>query len=229
MVEQDDGKTHVDLLSSWHVSRTPKFLQSSSGERHMHRITEACILLQSMSLITISGSGSERMLSMHPLIHDWIWRRQQHGQMETTWAMTGSVLSLSLYEAGIPQAYEQDLALHVQYFIKLRWECGLLPSLDLPHAQIIYRCADALDEARADEMALDSLSEVVHQLRSDSQELSEEDVSLHKLWARSSLRNGDIESSVRIWENVVSSEKELNDDHPSRLASEHALAGAYEV
>ena len=47
------------------------------------------------------------------------------------------------------------------------------------------------------------------------------------LYGRCLLNNGDVEGATQMLEHIVKVEEKLAEDHPSRLASQHALTGAY--
>lgn len=226
-VSCSDGPGDIELLSRWHISTAPSFLDLSSNECDLYRTIEAGSLLQSLSLVTLSDMGDERKMSMHPLIHDWVWRRQQHQEMENAWTIAGSVLSLSLYPPAISRASEEELGLHIQHLVTVRKDYDLLPSPNHPQLQVLFRCADALDDRRVDDLALETLNEIARQLGADGEALGKDYIGLYKLWARSFLRNGDLWSGVTVWEHVVSLEQDLHQSHPSRLESEHRLAVAY--
>jgi hypothetical protein len=55
-------------VSHWHVSRLPEFLDSAASEWDSYRLIEACNTLETLAIITSSGSGDSGKLSMHPLI-----------------------------------------------------------------------------------------------------------------------------------------------------------------
>ena len=218
----------VQYLSTWHVRRLPELLKMGSDNYDRYRLIEACDLLQSLSLVVSADSDDGMIVSMHPLIRDWVWRRQQHEQMEDSWISTGSLLALSLYHPETPQHFRQDCRVHIRTLVQVRERYGILPSLTLPQMQILYCCADELDDARDDAAALCCLNEIIDQTHVGGESINEEHLGVLKLWARSSLRNGNIEDSCKIWEEIVLVEETLSEDDPARLASRHALAGAYE-
>lgn len=224
-VGRSDTTTQIEVLSKWQISAMPGLLSEDSDT---YRLTEASELLQNLSLIAVSGSVNDRILSVHPLIHDWIWRRQQRQQMERSWVSAGSLLSLSLYHLDHPYPHDREFRIHIQSFVKKRLEFGLWPALGFPRLQILYRCAEALDDLRVDELALRCLEEIIHELGLDFNDIREEHLQLCRLLARSLLRNGDSSGSVCIWKAIVSVEKTLQGNDRERLASQHALAGAYE-
>lgn len=225
LAAEDEEGARINEISRWHISRAPGFLVSSSGSYDNFRLVEACATLQSLALITVSQGN----ISVHPLIRVWLWRRQKKDDMEAAWLMTACSLSLSLNDAEALQRCEQEIRPHIRSVVTIRWEYGLLPNPDFAHLQIFFRCAEALDDVRADGLALRCLEEIVDELEARGDSVTELHIEMRKLWARSCLRNGRICAGVGIWESVLAVESALSEDDPSRLASEHALAGAYEA
>lgn len=113
-VAKTDRAGDLDCLSEWHISNLPGFLGASANEWDSYRLIQAHKTLEALAILTVSGCGVGRKLSMHPLLHEWTWRRQAKQQMEMSWAMSGSVMSLALYDDRAWRNNQPDYRLHLE-------------------------------------------------------------------------------------------------------------------
>lgn len=222
-VSQTDEADSLDNISNWHVSRLPGFIGSSIGEWDSYRLVEACSIVETLAILISSGSGVGCKLSMHPLLHDWIWRRQNPQQMERSWTMAGSAISLAFYRSEAWSEHENEYRSQLRSHITTWQKYKLFPSPGLPILQIVYCCAVVLDKVRSDPSALLCLDEIA---RTGSRHLKLP-MNFNKLWARCRQRNGDTEGSITLWKQVGELECDLAENHPDRLASQHELASTY--
>jgi tetratricopeptide (TPR) repeat protein len=251
-VPQNDNANGLDGISAWHVSRLPKFLDSSASEWDSHRLVEARNTLEMLALLTSSGSGVDCKLSIHPMLHDWIWRRQTTQQMEASWTMAGSAITLACHSNRAWSKHGNEYRSHLGVYVTTRQKYKLFPSPEMPVLQTLYCCAKLLDGVRSDRMALFCLDEISRTLGSweksevsgwlsfiwarslgrdpgGTKALATQPLVFKKLWARCRLRNGDTTGSITLWEEVMCLEDSLTEDHPDRLASQHELAMAYQA
>jgi tetratricopeptide (TPR) repeat protein len=226
-VPEIDKVNDMDGVSDWHVSRLPRFLESTTSEWDSYRLVEACNTLETLAIITSSGSGHGGKLSMHPLLHDWIWRRQTAHQKEVSWTMTGSAIALASHGNGSWLKRDDKYRSHLESYITMRRKYGLSASPELPVLQIVYCCPGLLDGIRLDRLALLCLDELAQTQFGDGKLFVTQPLVFKKLWARCLHRSRQITRSIRIWEEVMSLEASLAETHPGRLASQHELARAY--
>jgi hypothetical protein len=219
----------LDDLSDWHVSMLPSFLEASANAWDPYRLDEACSLLEGLSLLTVSEDQATRKLSMHPLLHDWTWRRQTREDMEKSWATTGSAFSIALHRNEMWYDYGKVYRSHLGTSVKAYRTFKLFSCADLPVLQILFCFAAALDEARDDSLALACLDTIAEERFRESGATEALHLGFMKLWASCRLRNGDAAGSVTLWNDILNAQASLAEDHPSRLASQHALAGAYQA
>ena len=215
-----DKVDDLDGVSDWHVSRLPEFIERDASEWDSYRLVEACNTLETLAIITSSSRGDSGKLSIHPLLHDWIWRRQTTQRMEVSWTMAGSAIALAFCSNREWSKHGNDYRSSLGSYITTRQKYRLLALPELPVLQIIYCCAASLHQVRSDRLALLCLEEIdgTDQLQP---------LAFRKLLAECRLYNGDMSRSITIWKEVVSREDRLAQNHPDRLASQHALAGAY--
>jgi len=166
---------------------------------------------------------------MHPLLHDWTWRRQTREDMEKSWATTGSAFSIALHRNEMWYDYGKEYRSHLGTSVKAYRTYKLFSSADLPVLQILFCYAAALDEARDDSLALTCLDTIAEERFRKSGATEALHLGFMKLWARCRLRNGDAAGSVTLWNDILNAQASLAEDHPDRLASQHALAGAYQA
>jgi tetratricopeptide (TPR) repeat protein len=226
-VPQIDKANDLDGVSDWHVSRLPKFLESDTSEWDSHRLVEACNTLEALAIITSSGSGESGKLSMHPLLHDWIWRRQTTHQKEVSWTMAGSTFTLACHSNNAWSKHSNDYRSSLGSYITTWQKYKLCPSPKLPILQIVHCCASALHQVRSDRLALFCLDEIAQKQYGNDETYIAQPIYFKKLLARCRHYNGDIVGSIVLWEEVKGLEDSLAEDHPDRLASQHALAIAY--
>ena len=217
----------LESLSDWHVRRLPLFLQAAVTDWDWCRVTSACNRLKALSILEISGRGPARKLTMHTLAHDWLWQRQTRQEMENSWTSTGSALSMSLLFNKEGYAHVNEYRSHLGYYIAAWRKYELCPESELPVLQIVYRCAVALDGIRDDRLALQCLDAIASVHRKCNEEKEMRHLGFYKLRARSRLRNGNSKGSIEMLDQILSLQETLAEDHPDRLASQHALAGAY--
>jgi tetratricopeptide (TPR) repeat protein len=222
-----DQVDDLDGVSDWHVSRLPKFLRSTASEWNPYRLVEACNTLETLAIITTSDVGNSGKLSMHPLLHDWIWRRQTIQQMEVSWAMAGSVIVLACRSNEAWFKHGTDYRSSLGSYISTWRKYKLFPSPEFKVLQIVHCCAISLHQARSDQLALSCLDEIVRTQYGDGKGSIAQPIDFKKLLAQSRLHNGDVVGSIMLWEEAIRIQSSLAEEHPDRLASQHELAIAY--
>ena len=89
----------IYLLSELQGSRLPLFMMQQNEttlDLFLGRWRETLSLLESYSLIKISGSGGDLSFSMHPLVHTWTRIRHELTSQKEGWRAAGSIIALSM-------------------------------------------------------------------------------------------------------------------------------------
>ncbi|KFY32151.1 hypothetical protein V493_00462, partial [Pseudogymnoascus sp. VKM F-4281 (FW-2241)] len=223
-------RSDIDAVTTSHVLQLPAFVMADSDEWDSYRLSEARDLLASLSLVTQHDLDGSPGLSMHPLTHAWAKDRQDSEKQGITWIATGCVLALSRINTHIWRTQERRLLPHIQTFVDIRnnREVSLRSkSLVIP---ILLKCGWTLLDMRQDSKLDGLLKDIFVQLGKNPEKLSKEFLPLYDLQARSLVNLGHNKKAVKLLEQVVEIEDDtLAKDHPDRLASQYALAGAYEA
>ncbi len=96
---------------------------------------------------------------------------------------------------------------------------------------MLLKCAWFLNRVRNDKMLANLLKRIFDDLRIDSrsQSIKSNSLPLYKLQAANLRHMGQAEYAVQLLEQIVKiRETTLDEDHPSRLASQHVLAVSYQ-
>ena len=228
VLDEADENNRIARLSKWHVSRLPAFIPAEYEEWDDFRLCEAGHLLASLSLITRSTENDTTAYSMHPLTHAWAKDRQSRKQQEQAWTSAGSIIALSQWDKQLWREYERALRPHLRSLVgaeMVMFSYG--PQLKI--AQILLRCGRLLLKMREDHRLYTLITTIIAEMSLDSQTPPEDSLSLFDLAARNLRHMGKPQEAVRLLERVYQvREKILAEDHPDRLASQHALAIAYE-
>ncbi|OBT39283.1 hypothetical protein VE00_10598 [Pseudogymnoascus sp. WSF 3629] len=223
-------ESDIDLLTTSHVLQLPAFIIADSDEWNSYRLTEAAYLLASLSLVTQHDLDGSPGLSMHPLTHAWAKDRQDSEKQDMAWIATGCVLALSRFNIHIWRTQERRLLPHIQSFLdsKINRAFSLGPkAIVIP---ILLKCGWTLLDMRQDSKLGRLLKDIFVELGKKPEELSKEFLPLYDLQARSLVNLGHNKRAVELLEQVVKiKEATLAEDHPSRLASQHELAIAYQA
>src|SRR5436305_2041661 len=137
-------------------------------------------------------------------------------------------MALSASDRRMWQIHERQLLPHTHSYLDLMVANMFSFGPQLMIARILTQCGWLLHRMR-DDVRLDSLlSDIVAHMKLDSLAPCRRWLSLYDLRARNYLNIGKARESVQQLELVVKIEEQsLAEDHPDRLASQHALAGAY--
>ena len=218
----------IDEFSRDHVLQLPSFIDPEEDEWDRFRLTEASSLLASLSLATRYDLDGGMALSMHPLTHAWAKDRQNTKRQGAVWIATGCVLGFSHLNTRFWQIQERRLLPHILSYleIKARRAFGLVSKAVV--TPIFLECGWALLDMRQDTRLGQLIQDTFLELGQKPDEPSEDFLPLHDLQARSLINLGQVVQAVALLEQVVQIRKTtLPEMHPDRLASQHALAGAY--
>jgi tetratricopeptide (TPR) repeat protein len=220
----------MDALREWHVSQLPEFIDGQADEWDDYRLNKASALLASLSLVTRHHLDDLKGLSMHPLAHAWAKDRLGQEQQQAAWISAGCIIALSQDESETWQVYEKQLRPHIQSFLSLSVE--EISSFDLPDKMlpILLKCGWILNTMREDDKLKCLLEGVYRVIKITPLVPSQEHVQIWHLAARNLGYLGHARRAVGLLEHVVKvKETTLAETHPSRLASQHELAGAYDT
>jgi tetratricopeptide (TPR) repeat protein len=225
-IKDDD----VGNLSAWHVSQLVSLIQTDANEWDSFRVVQASHLLKSLSLVFEDTQDGLTSISMHPLTHAWAKDRQGQKAQEQAWASVGSMIAVSAFGTGLWQARGRQLRPHLHCFLDRSvmdmFSCG--PQLMI--VRILFYCGQSLLQFRDDVRLYALLSDIFGLLKVDSTTPRQEWLTLYDLAASNLLYLGKASEAVQSLEQVVKiREQILAEDHPSRLASQHELARAYQA
>jgi hypothetical protein len=220
----------LDAMSRSHVLRLPSFLVAEGDEWDPFRLIEASSKLVSLSLVIRHDLNGIVGLSMHPLTHAWSKDRQDPEQQDVAWIATGCVLALSRPNSMMWQTQERRLLPHIQSYLDIKIGRVLLFGSEAIVVPILLKCGRALLDMRQDSRLSHLLEDMFAELSKNPEEPSKESLPLYDLQARSLSNIGKNRKAVALLEQVVEiRQTTLAADHPDRLASQHALAGAYKA
>ena len=229
----DQGKIYS--LSTNHIARLPEYAQGQSDLQNRLRWRKACSILESLSIIVIRAEDvdddeehSSFTVSMHSLIHVWAKERQDFQSQSKAWQSASTVIAFSCHEWYEYCPFFMLLQPHVRACVNHNIEGYTQQISEMETAQILFQLAYVLYRMRDDE----SLDLLISQTRSRLQDTTEKNIiiQIDIFTGRVLEQQGDYGTAVQIYKAVTKRQSlALTDDHPDRLASQHALAVAYEA
>jgi tetratricopeptide (TPR) repeat protein len=229
-IDDADGDEDVGHLVTWHVSHLLPLAEVDDEMWDSFRLVEAVHLLEAYSLVVVNGSGDAMSVTMHPLTHAWAKDRQELTQQQQSWLTTGCMIAISGARRSFWQATQQQLRPHLQALVSLEASIMFNSGPQLMVARILLQCGWLLNLLRIDKKLFALIQDLLTWLGFDQHMADEKWVELYDLTGRDLSNHGQAKQAVALLEQVVRiREQTLAEDHPSRLASQHALAGAYEA
>jgi tetratricopeptide (TPR) repeat protein len=235
---ETDGteEPHVmNVLGRWHVTQLPRIVDTEADEWDDYRLKNASKRLVSLSLVARHApddGGGDGGLSMHPLAHAWAKDRLEKEQQQQAWIMAGCVLALSREQTDLWQVCETELRPHVQSFLSPSVQVMLSCGPQMAVLAVLLGCGWALNTMREDFRLKQLLSGICQTLRIRPSDPTTEHVAIWELAARNVEYMGHAREAVKLLEHVVKihkAEATLDERHLSQLASQHALATAYQA
>ncbi|KAA6409764.1 MAG: kinesin light chain 1 [Lasallia pustulata] len=224
----DEKSVKIDALSEDHVSQLPGFIAGDFGKWDSFRVMEAIQLLISLALVTAEHDTG--VLSMHPLTHVWAKGRQRSERQGRAFRATGSIVALSYYGSQDWRLYEKQLHLHTLSYLDAVTGQDGFNEAEPTTRQILFQCALALSRMRDDLKVAKLLSRLFSGLIVDPKSPSRELLAVYDLQGENLGYLGKSKEAVQLLKQVVEiRESTLAESHPDRLASQHALAIAYEA
>ncbi|SLM40558.1 Tetratricopeptide-like helical domain [Lasallia pustulata] len=224
----DEKSVEIDALSEDHVSQLPGFIAGDFEKWDSFRVMEAIQLLISLALVTAEHDTG--VLSMHPLTHVWAKGRQRSERQGRAFKATGSIIALSYYGSQGWRLHEKQLHLHTLSYLDAVTGQDGFNEAEPTTRQILFQCAFALSRMRDDLKVAELLSRLFSGLIVDPKSPSRELLAVYDLQGENLGYLGKSKEAVQLLKQVVEiRESMLAESHPDRLASQHALAGAYEA
>jgi hypothetical protein len=224
------GNADADRLTPWHVSRLPSLIQADTDTWDSFRLVEAIHLLKAFSLVSIDTHGGFLSVSMHSLIHAWARDRQEMTEQHNSWVTTGCLMAVSCDDHAFWRQHRRQLQSHLQALAS--WEMSRMFASEPPImiTRILMNFGWLLHDMRDDVKLFVLMRNLFTYLNLGQHTVDERWLSAYDLTARNLLNHGRVKEAVSLLEQVVKiKEQTLAEDHPSRLASQHALAGAYQA
>jgi hypothetical protein len=222
------GTGDADRLTPWHVSRLPSFIQIDTDIWDSFRLIEAIHLLKSFSLVSTDTYNGFLSVSMHPLIHAWARDRLDPTEQHESWVTTGCLVVVSSDDHVLWRKHGRQLQPHLQAL--LSWEISRMFTSEPPVmiTCILVKCGWLLYGMRDDVKLFVLMNDLLTSLSLNRLTVDEKWLPVYDLTARNLVNYGKVREAVSLLEQVVKiQEQTLAEDHPARLASQHALAGAY--
>ena len=232
-MNDDAADDEVELLTPWHISRLPSFLDVSADMWDSFRLVEAVQLLKAFALVTTDVSSDSMSVSMHPLVHAWARDRQSADEQHENWLSMVCIVALARKCRTMTRAHDRQLQPHVESVTA--WDMGAMFA-GAPRtlvARVLVNCGWLLNQMRSDSQLFLLIQRLNSWLGLDEMAVEAPWLGIYDLASRNLVNRGLPLQAIHLLQQVVEVRKEsLGPDcreHPDQLASQHALAGAYEA
>ena len=222
--EDDD----VLLLTAWHVARLPSLVHVEEDTWNKFRLVEAVQQLKSFALVSIDSDDGHLSVSMHPLAHAWARDRQDDRSRHTSWVQMGCLMALGCEAGDVWSRHERQLQPHIEAVVA--WEAKMMFAAEsaVMVARMLVNCGWILHGMRSDGRLSVLVERLFKYLQLDTVVVENQWIGLYDLMGRNLANCGKVKEAVLILHAVVTARGwTLPEDHPSRLASQHELAGVY--
>ncbi|KAL7930469.1 hypothetical protein V8C35DRAFT_312716 [Trichoderma chlorosporum] len=151
MAQQNQpGDETIDRLCDWHISQLPKFLGPHDTSWDNARFLSALAKLCALALVKKSDVRGVVVLSLHPLVHEWITSRQEITQRHAQLQSTSCMFALWIYASTEWRIYGDYLGNHLSFLITATAQAD--DALSSIHAvQCFFQIAHMLQSLRYDE------------------------------------------------------------------------------
>lgn len=225
ILDDIDPDNREDLLSKWHVSQLPRFINAAGNEWDSFGLTKAIILLASLSLVHKDKFLS---ISMHPLTHAWAKDRQEPDQYQASWISAGCLIAVSWWNSEYWTGELRRLQPHILSFININVETVISYGSESAELPILYACGWALLWMREDKRLSGLLDDILNLTQINVTESSQIWLKLYELRGENYRKLELVKEAIEMFEQVVEvTEKTLTESHYFRLSSQHGLASAY--
>jgi hypothetical protein len=224
------GDNDIIKLTPWYISHLLPLLQTDANAWDSFRLIEAINLLKAFSLVSTDRYDGFLSVSMHPLTHAWARDRQEMAEQHDSWVTTGCLVAISRGNRDFWRQHKRQLQPHVQVLIA--WEINRMftsePLVEI--TSILINCGWLLYDMRDDIKLFVLMQSLFTYLSLDPRTVDRDWLAVYDLTACNLVNYGKVKDAVSLLEQVVKiREQTLAEDHPSRLASQHALARAYQA
>ncbi|OQV11358.1 NB-ARC domain-containing protein, partial [Cladophialophora immunda] len=217
-------------LTAWHVSRLPSLLQAGDGAWDSFRLVEAVNALRAFALVSTNVENGHVLVSMHPLVHAWARDRQDEHQHHASWVAMGCIVAVSRSEDDMWRVHARQLQPHLQAITSWEMGCAFGSENQVAVCSIWTECGWLLHGTRDDQTLFGLLDRLCSHLGLDKRSVDQGWIEVYELVSRNLYNYGKVRDAVELLEEVVRiQEQTLAEDHPSRLASQHTLAIAYQA
>jgi tetratricopeptide (TPR) repeat protein len=217
-------------LTPWHVSHLLPFMQADADTWDSFRLIEAISLLKALSLVSTNIYTGFLSVSMHPLTNAWARDRQGMAEQHESWVATACLMALSRSRGDFWRQHGRQLQPHVQALTGCATSEMFASGPVMKVTSILVNCGWLLYDMRDDAKVFVLMNSLLTHLGLDRQIVDKRWAEVYELTARNLINYGKIKEAVLLLEQVVKiREQTLAEDHPSRLASQHVLAMAYEA
>ncbi|KAK3614433.1 hypothetical protein LTR56_025337 [Elasticomyces elasticus] len=223
----DESDHDIDHLSLWHVTQCWAFLPHRPGEERMQSFRKARARLERLSLINLDRAS--KAISCHSL--GYSWARERIPRPDEVWKASALTLALSTEERRDWQPFTPSLAQHFEMSFTMWLQMHGLSSSLFDQREVcriwyafawqMYRASSTLTVGICKQLA----EETKKLFDRENDALPMADVQY--LLSIAYQENGQIKEVLELLEHVVRVQERLAEDHPGRLASQHALAIAY--
>ena len=227
-------QNEIDDLSELQISRLPSFMRQNRGLntgewwRSFPKIRwrEMLNLLESYSIINISGNTDNLRFSMHPLVHTWTRLRLDLEIRKEGWRSAGALIALSMKGLNYGMFFEK-LRSHVRAYLdyKIIDYMDGMPGLEI--CQTFYHIC-CLTHGLRDISKLKILLQRLNQVTAWTCASERSSPLIKQLTALACREDGQYQEAVEILEQVVETwERSLEPEHNNLLNSKYELAKAY--
>ena len=216
-------------LSVHHIARLPGYVQQGwSGPLDRLRWRKALQTLESLSIITVSTGDGPIAISLHSLMHVWAKERQDHEVRSRAWQSAATILALSCEAYYDFCPFFVILQPHVRACVNHEVEKYTQNMSAIEVAQILFQLTYVLYRT-GDHGSLKSLVSQVCLIMQHKYGVGHRIViQVQYFTAQVALQEGNYGEAVSIFRDLFKDRvRELAEDDPDRLTSQHKLASAY--
>jgi len=227
-MDDETEDEEVELLTPWHVAHLPAICDTAGEMWDAYRLVEAVSLLKAFSLVSTDTQGDSMQVSLHALVHAWARDRQSPHDQQQAWLQMGCLAALAVAHGNLTSDQTRQVQPHIEALVG--WSLDSVVSSGPPTlvARMLVRCGQYLLDQRADAKLYALLQTMFTNLGLDRLQVEQAWLGLYDLAGLASYYHGRMQEAVTLLEQVVAIRIQIPaEDHSSRLASQHGLAGAY--
>ena len=226
------SRNEIYMLSDLQISRLPLFMRQENDNAldvYKWRWRETLKLLESFSLIKISGFSEDLSFSMHPLAHTWIRIRHGSASLKEGWRAAGSVIALSMHSSDY-DIFHEKLRSHVRAYIDYPIFEYLAEMTELEICQTHYRICWFVHDLE-DTSKLRSLIRMLETFQTWTGASGESGLQVKTLTASCLMKEGQHEEAIELLERLVEADRSDNSYahfRKGKLASAYMASNQYQ-